>query len=148
MHDLGPVVSAAEARLALTYQLEQETNDLLLSPIDKLSDCLRRRQTTLDSLIDEDTLLKVLCSGRENLNSVIDLTCEVSGLPPELVPLFELSLSSRAGINRIINLEPLISARFAQEKSAILKNIESLNMSPTAAAGKYYRSLNSVSGKK
>ncbi|NLL46133.1 MAG: hypothetical protein GX250_04915 [Clostridiales bacterium] len=141
MYDLAPVLTAAEKRLDLINQLEQETNDLLLAPIERLAECLESRQVTLESFIEADKHLRALCSSGD-LEAIIDFTCDLSDLTPELVPLFELSLSVRAGMNRILNTEPSISARFELERASILNKIEDLNAGATAAANKYYRAFN------
>lgn len=144
MYDLAPVLSAAEVSLELITQLERETNDLLLIPIDKLAERLESRQETLESFIEADNNLKALCNSRDDLRAVIDFSCELGALPSGLVPLFELSLSVRAGMNRILNTEPSISARLELERSSILNKIEGLNASTTATANKYYRVFNTV----
>lgn len=144
MYDLAPVLSAAEARLELIIQLERETNDLLLIPIDKLAECLESRQETLERFMEADKNLKALCNSQDDLRAVIDFSCELGALPSGLVPLFELSLSVRAGMNRILNTEPSISARLEMEKSSILSKIEGLNAGATATANKYYRVFNAA----
>jgi len=147
MYDLGPVVSAAEAKLALIKQLEHETNELLYSPVEALNECLKRRQAVLNQLVEAQARLIDLCCGRDDLTSVIDLTCDVGSLPPELHPLCGLSLSAKAGINRINKISPAIENRLAEEKACILKNIESLNISSTSTANKYYRSVRGSANK-
>jgi len=147
LYNLSPVVSAAEDKLTLINQLEYETNELLFSPVDKINQCLKRRQTILDSLIEAESHLKALCEGRDKLTEVINLKCDIGGLAPELSSLFELSLSARAGINRILKMEPQISARLAEEKSSILKKIEGLNTGATATANKYYHSVHKTAKK-
>lgn len=144
MYDLAPVLSAAEARLELIIQLERETNDLLLIPIDKLAECLESRQETLERFMEADKNLKALCNSQDDLRAVIDFSCELGALPSGLVLLFELSLSVRAGMNRILNTEPSISARLEMEKSSILSKIEGLNAGATATANKYYRVFNAA----
>lgn len=122
----------------------RETNDLLLIPIDKLAECLESRQETLERFMEADKNLKALCNSQDDLRAVIDFSCELGALPSGLVPLFELSLSVRAGMNRILNTEPSISARLEMEKSSILSKIEGLNAGATATANKYYRVFNAA----
>ena len=147
MNDLGPVLAAAEEKLKLIRQLERETNELLEAPFESLRSCLERRQATLEGYLEADRRLKELCSGSEKLGAVIGLKCDFGSLPDELKPLLELSLSVRAAANRILRTEPEIAARLEREKAEILKNIESLNASSSAAANKYYRSFGTASGR-
>lgn len=147
MHDLGPVLTAANAKLDLINRLERETNELLQTPMENLMTCLECRQATLKSIIEADNRLRELCAGSDELIAAVDLTCDFESLPIDLKPLLELSLSARASINRIMKTEPEIAARLQRERASLLKKIENLNTSTIATANKYYRSFNTALGR-
>ena len=60
MHDLGPVLTAANAKLDLINRLERETNELLQTPMENLMTCLECRQATLKSIMKRITAQRAM----------------------------------------------------------------------------------------
>ncbi len=125
----------------LFSKVERITNDIFEAPVDQINSLLETRGKTLEQVILIEGKIKSVAAEDEYLKSVLDCTCDISGLSGELKDLFEESLRIKAIVNRIIKNEDSIRLRIENEMNSLLERIETMNRSSKTVAESYKRSV-------
>ena len=135
-HELKKLLQEKED---LFFQIERITYEISEAPIDQINELLDTRGNLLEQVIRSDNKIKSLVD--ENLKSVLDCSCDISGLSEEQKELFEKALSIKAVVNRIVKNEDIIRLRIENERDSLLKRIETMNNSSKTVAESYKRSV-------
>ena len=125
----------------LFNEVERITNEIFEAPVDIINALLETRGSALEQVNIVNQKISPLIEGDENLRSVLNCSCEISGLSGELKELFEQALRIRAIANRIIKNEDCIRQRIENERDSLLAKIETMNRSSKTVAESYKRSV-------
>ncbi len=125
----------------LFNEVERITNDIFESPVDVINALLETRGSVLEQVNIVNQKISPLIEGDENLRSVLNCTCDISGLSGEMKELFEQSLRIRAVANRIIKNEDCVRQKIENERDSLLEKIETMNSSSKTVAESYKRSV-------
>ena len=125
---------------------EQETELLFgAADTDEIISHMENRQAFLEKARALDQKIAGLLNGcgKETEDAVCN-RCPRDGLPPDLAALYEASLRVKAVVHRILTSNTAVQELLEHQKGAILKRLEELNRSPSAAASRYSSSMRSA----
>ena len=125
----------------LFLQIEEITDNMCLLQVEELLVSVEARQIRLEEITQLDITLKEYCQEDPLLKSVLNHDCTTKGLSDELCTLYDIALSIKACVNRIMQNDENVRLHLAFEKDRILSNIEQLNTSSTVVADRYHRSI-------
>ncbi|MFB0920110.1 MAG: hypothetical protein QMB62_04400 [Oscillospiraceae bacterium] len=128
-------------REELFSEVEKITNDIFEAPADIINALLETRGSTLEKASIVNEKISAITEGDEYLKSVLNCSCDISGLSEESKELFEQALRIRAIINRILKNEDCVRLRIESERDSLLGKIENLNRSSKTVAESYKRSV-------
>lgn len=125
----------------LFLEVEEVTSDMCVLSIEDLVIHTDKRGRLLEEISKIDEEIKLLCDNDTALWDALNHICGRQDLPDELAELFDLSLSIKAVINRILKNEDNIRLHLISEKQRVVEKMENLNMSGTSVAERYHRSV-------
>ncbi|PKM74471.1 MAG: hypothetical protein CVU91_00980 [Firmicutes bacterium HGW-Firmicutes-16] len=125
----------------LFIDVERITNDIFEAPVDIINALLETRGNALERVNQVNDKISPLIEGDEHLKSILNCSCEISGLTGETKELFEQALRIRAVANRIIKNEDCVRQRIENERDLLLEKIETMNRSSKTVAESYKRSV-------
>lgn len=126
---------------ALFLEIERITNDMNKMPVEQVNDFLKKRREALDQAVITEECVREITAGDEFLQSVVNCTCDVSGLSPEMKGLYEEAVRCRSILNRIKKNEDITRLRIENRKDLLLEKIRTVNKSVNSVAENYRRAV-------
>ena len=125
----------------LFSEVDKITDEIYEAPVDIINALLETRGNVLEQAGEVNSRISALAEGDEYLKSVLNCSCDVSGLSEEMKELFEQALRIRAIVNRILKNEDCVRRRIESERDSLLGKIENINHSSKTLAESYKRSV-------
>ena len=125
----------------LFIEVERITDEIFDASVDRINELLETRGAALEQTAIINEKLSALIIDDEHLKSVLNCSCDISGLSEEMKELFEQSLRIRAIVNRIIKNQDSIRQKIENERDSLLQKIETMNSSSKTVAKSYKRSV-------
>ena len=122
-------------------RFEQVTNEMMMLSPDEFQKGMDTREALLNDIKQIDAQITQQCCDNTPLRQVLNAQCDRDGLPEDLAQIYDVSMSVRAIMNRILKNESILQTYIEDQKILILEKIQELNNSSQSVADKYHRSL-------
>ncbi len=132
------VLDMLNEKKVLFLKLEEITSSTVVETSDKIIDSMKKRADLFDSMRELDKKISSEAVKDRRLRDALNNSCNKKDVDETLLEIFDLSLNIKAIANRLVKNEALLFEHLKAERNSILKEIEKLNKSGTAAANRYY----------
>jgi len=141
MDNILKIIGLLETQRGVFSDIEEITRRMLDEDIENFSPLLEERGKLLEKAVSIEEEIRLISHEDQRIGDVLGNRCDMTAIPDDLAKVFEASMRVKAIINRIKNMEEDIRLRMEAEREAILKKIESLNVSSNSVAGNYKRAV-------
>ncbi len=142
------VLDMLNEKQQLFLRLEETTSNTVVEKSEKFIDSMKKRADLFDSLRELDKKITAEAINDRKLRDALNNITNKKDVDDSLLEIFDLSLKIKAIANRLLKNESLLFEHLKAERNSILKEIEKLNKSGTAAANRYYNTTKLKAAKK
>ncbi len=145
--DIKLVESLLKNKKEILEKIEKATEEMCSKNIETIKNGYETRKRLISMLGQADKEIGSYCSDNAQLREALNNSTPRSGLDPLYINLYDISMSIKAVVNRIIKYDSLVNENVKSKRDETLQKITKINSDFPVSANRYQQGVKTTSTK-